>query len=112
MRVPLVMVACVALATGPETGTDGILKAQSPGGDATATLAAARHALGGEQRIAAVKTLVATGQTKQVRGDNLVPIEFEINIEFPDKQGSRRRPRERRTSYRSTGRRDFPRAFS
>lgn len=46
---------------------------------------AAREALGGEKRIAAIKTLVATGRTRQVRGDNLVPIEFEIAIELPDK---------------------------
>ena len=29
--------------------------------------------------------MVATGRTRQVRGDNLVPIEFEIAIELPDK---------------------------
>ena len=48
-------------------------------------LAAAREALGGEKKLAAVKTIVATGRTRQVRGDNLVPIEFEIAIELPDK---------------------------
>jgi hypothetical protein len=59
---------------------------QTPPADAAAgVLAAARQALGGEQKIAAVKTLVATGRTRQVRGDNLVPIEFEIAIEFPDR---------------------------
>ena len=41
-------------------------------------IAAAREALGGEKKLAAVKTIVATGRTRQVRGDNLVPIEFEI----------------------------------
>lgn len=50
-----------------------------------AVLAAARTALGGEARLSAVKTIVATGRTRQVRGDNLVPIEFEIDIELPDK---------------------------
>jgi len=29
------------------------------------------------------KTFVATGRTRQVRGDNLVPIEFEISVELP-----------------------------
>src|SRR5438874_10887623 len=53
--------------------------------NAEAVLAAAREALGTEKRIAAVKTIVATGRTRQVQGDNLVPIEFEINIELPDK---------------------------
>ena len=32
-----------------------------------------------------LQTLVATGRTRQVRGDNLVPIEFEIYVELPDK---------------------------
>ena len=32
-----------------------------------------------------LKTLVASGRTKRVRGNNLVPIEFEILIELPAK---------------------------
>ena len=48
-------------------------------------LADARQALGGDQKLSAVKTLVATGRTRRVSGDNLVPVEFEIDIEFPDK---------------------------
>jgi len=53
--------------------------------DPSAVLAAAREALGGEKRLSAVKSFVATGRTRQVRGDNLVPIEFEISVELPDK---------------------------
>src|SRR4249919_2056957 len=53
--------------------------------DPNALLTAARGALGGEARIAALKTLTATGRTRQVRGDNLVPIEFELFLELPDK---------------------------
>jgi hypothetical protein len=52
---------------------------------AESVLAAARAALGGEAKINAVKTFIATGRTRQVRGDNLVPIEFEIQAELPDK---------------------------
>jgi hypothetical protein len=52
---------------------------------AAAVVAAAREALGGDKKLAAVRTVVATGRTRQVRGDNLVPIEFEIAIELPDK---------------------------
>ena len=60
--------------------------AQTPGPDAAAkVLAAARDALGGDAKLAAVKTLVATGRTRQVRGENLVPIEFEIAMDLPDK---------------------------
>ena len=53
--------------------------------DPTAVLAAARQALGGEKKLAAVKSFTATGRTRQVRGDNLVPIEFELFVELPDK---------------------------
>ena len=64
--------------------------AQSPeppatSGEAAVVLSAAREALGGEKRIASVKTVVASGHTRQLQGDNLVPILFEINIELPDK---------------------------
>ena len=47
-------------------------------------LAEAKTALGGD-KLAGVKTLVASGRTKRVRGNNLVPIEFEMLIELPDK---------------------------
>jgi hypothetical protein len=57
----------------------------SPPGAGATVIAAAREALGGENKLAAVKTVVATGRTRQVRGDNLVPIEFEIDIELPDR---------------------------
>ena len=53
--------------------------------DPAAILAAARQALGGEKKLTAVKSFTATGRTRQVRGDNLVPIEFEIFVELPDK---------------------------
>jgi hypothetical protein len=51
---------------------------------AGAILAEARKALGGDA-LAAVKTVVATGRTRRVRGNNLQPIEFEMSIELPDK---------------------------
>jgi hypothetical protein len=47
-------------------------------------LADARQAMGGD-KLAGIQTLVATGRTQRVRGNNLVPIEFEIAIERPDK---------------------------
>jgi hypothetical protein len=62
-----------------------VMSAQTQRGDATAVLAAARQALGGDKKLSAVKTVTATGRTRQVRGDNLVPMEFEIFIELPDK---------------------------
>jgi hypothetical protein len=51
---------------------------------AQAILAETHNAMGGGQ-LAAIRTIVASGRTRRVRGDNLVPIEFEINIELPDK---------------------------
>ena len=56
---------------------------------ADSVMAAARAALGGEAKIAGVKTFIATGRTRQVRGENLVPIEFEIQAELPDKYSRR-----------------------
>jgi hypothetical protein len=47
-------------------------------------LAEARKALGGD-KLGSLKSLTATGRTKRVRGNNLVPIEFEILIELPNK---------------------------
>jgi hypothetical protein len=57
----------------------------APVRDAGPILAAARQALGGDKKLTAVKTFTAAGRTKQVRGENLVPIEFEIFVELPDK---------------------------
>ncbi len=78
------VILCLSILTGAIAG-----HAQAPSppssGEAAAVLSAAREALGGDKRLSAVKTIVATGRTRQVQGDNLVPIEFEINIELPDK---------------------------
>ena len=62
-----------------------VVLAQSTPPDPSAILAATREALGGEKKLSAVKTIVATGRTQQLRGNNLVPIEFEIDVELPDK---------------------------
>ena len=39
----------------------------------------------GGDKLSSVTSLLVTGRTRRVRGDNLVPIEFEIAIELPDK---------------------------
>src|SRR6478752_7482379 len=65
--------------------TPGLAQART----AESVLASARAALGGEQKIGAVKTFIANGRTRQVRGENLVPIEFEIQAELPDKYSRR-----------------------
>src|SRR4051794_36323810 len=76
----IVMLAAV-FATG-----SAALAAQAPSPpDPQAILSASRTALGGDARLSAIKTLTATGRTRQIRGDNLVPIEFEIGMELPAK---------------------------
>ena len=77
MRVLLTFPLAVAAAAA--------LAAQASAPDPAAILGATREALGGEKKLTAVKAFVATGRTQQVRGDNLVPIEFEIAVELPDK---------------------------
>lgn len=57
--------------------------------DASEILAKAREALGGEKKLTSIKTIVASGETRQVRGENLIPIVFEINIELPGKYSRR-----------------------
>ena len=56
---------------------------------AATVLSCALAALGGETRIAVVKTFIAVGRARQIRGDNVVPIEFEIEAELPDKYARR-----------------------
>jgi hypothetical protein len=60
-----------------------VLLGQTP--DAAQVISSAREALGGEKKLSAVRTFTASGRTRQIRGNNLVPIEFEINCELPGK---------------------------
>jgi hypothetical protein len=71
--------AAVAARPGNAAGT------QAADERASQVLADARTALGGEEKLAAVKSLTTTGRTRRVQGDNLVPIEFEMLVELPDK---------------------------
>jgi len=57
--------------------------AQKP--DPAVILAATRQALGGEQKLAAIKTFTVTGRTRKISGENLIPVEFEISVELPGK---------------------------
>jgi hypothetical protein len=79
MRVAghVLLLAALAASLSSATGR------QAP--DAPQVLAAVRQALGGEKKLSAVQSFVATGRTRQVRGNNLVPIVFEISCELPDK---------------------------
>jgi hypothetical protein len=55
------------------------------GADAAPILAAAREALGGDKKLSAVKTFSVTGRTKKIQGNTMVPVEFEVYCELPDK---------------------------
>jgi hypothetical protein len=59
----------------PPASAESVKKAEQ-------VLAESRKALGGLDN---VKTLIASGRTKRVRGNNLVPIEFEMLFELPSK---------------------------
>lgn len=82
MRATFAAVPLVLLVVAPA------VRGQAPPTAAT-IIADARQALGGDARIDNVHTFVATGRTRQVRGDNLVPIEFEIQAELPDRYSRR-----------------------
>lgn len=65
-------------------GTIAMAGGQTPAERANKVLGDARVALGGA-KLDAVRSLVASGRTRRVRGNNIVPIEFEIMLELPDK---------------------------
>ena len=56
------------------------------GGDVAKILADVRQALGGEQKLSAVKTITATGRSARTRPDGTsTEAEFELLLELPDK---------------------------
>jgi hypothetical protein len=73
-----IFVAVSFLSTGHALG-------QSPADPADIVLAASRQALGGADRLALIRSFVATGRTRQVQGNNLVAIELQLAWEAPDK---------------------------
>ena len=77
------VMACLGLALCLMTGA--FAEHSDPAVDAASILAATREALGGDQKLAAVTSFSATGRTRQLRGNNLVPIVFEMWCELPDK---------------------------
>jgi hypothetical protein len=78
----LVIGCLAALVLVRAQGTQG--QAPPPRATAEQVLAEARKALGGE-KLDAVKSFVVTGRTRRLQGNNLLPIEFEISCELPDK---------------------------
>jgi hypothetical protein len=84
-EVIMAILRCAAVVTAAAALSFPAFGQSSRPTDAAEVLAAARAALGGEKTLAAVRTFVATGRTRQVRGDNLVPIEFEITCQLPER---------------------------
>jgi hypothetical protein len=89
MRPSGPLVAILSLAAASISAAGYPLVGQTPSDRTAAVLTAAHAALGGDAKIASVKTFVTNGRTRQVRGDNLIPIEFEISVELPDKYARR-----------------------
>ena len=90
VRLMLGLAAVVMLTFAPRAavaaGTGVVQTGRGDAADRAArVLAAAREALGGDARLAGVKSFDATGRTRQVRGENLVPIEFQVFCELPAK---------------------------
>ena len=69
---------CALFAAGRPTSGQG----DAADTKAVTVIAQAQAAIG---NVTDMKTLIVTGRTRLVRGDNLVPIEFEIQAELPDK---------------------------
>lgn len=67
----------------------GVTASAQVSSDPLPVLVKAREALGGDKKLGSIKTIVAQGQTRQIRGENLIPIVFEINIELPGKYSRR-----------------------
>src|SRR6185295_8307964 len=61
------------------------LRAQDPQNRAAALLADARKALGGEEKLHAVKTVQAKGEFRRTLGGNDMSGDLEIMLERPDK---------------------------
>jgi hypothetical protein len=59
--------------------------AQATGSVTVEEVLAAMHTALGGARLDAVKSFTVTGRTRRLQGNNLLPIEFEINCELPDK---------------------------
>lgn len=84
MRNPSTVRRCSTLVTSASLVALLAVVLSGQATDAAAVLASAHAALGGEAALTGVKTLVAVGRTRQIRGNNTVPVEFEITCQLPD----------------------------
>lgn len=82
LGVKAALAVCLVAGVTAVTAADQVV-------DAVSVMVKAREALGGEKKLSSIKTIVAQGQTRQIRGESLIPIVFEINIELPGKYSRR-----------------------
>lgn len=80
----------MSLSTRLLVGTGAVVMAAgamlfAQGGDATKVMAEMRKALGGEQKLAAVKALTATGKSQRAMGEMSMGGDYELMLEWPDK---------------------------
>ena len=80
----------MSLSTRLLVGTGAVVMAAgamlfAQGGDATKVMADMRKALGGEQKLAAVKALTATGKSQRAMGEMSMGGDYELMLEWPDK---------------------------
>jgi hypothetical protein len=80
----------MSLSTRFLVGTGAVVMAAgavlfAQGGDAAKVMADMRQALGGEQKLAAVKSLSATGKSQRAMGETSSGGDYELMLETPDK---------------------------
>ncbi len=84
----------MSLSTRLLAGTGAVVMAAgamlfAQAGDAARVMADMRKALGGEQKLAAVKTLSATGKSQRSMGETSMGGDYELMVELPDKYFTR-----------------------
>jgi hypothetical protein len=72
------------VSTGVVVMAAGVMLLAQPG-DAAKVMAEMRKALGGEQKLAAVKTLSAVGKSQRATGTTSMGGDYELMLELPDK---------------------------
>jgi hypothetical protein len=63
----------------------GVIARQAPSPDVNKILADARDALGGDKKIAAIKSLTASGRSTRLTTNGATPNDFDMAMELPDK---------------------------
>src|SRR5215211_2149531 len=84
-RLVCAAVAAVAMATAGRPLGSGVAAQAQDTAKGASLFADARKALGGQDKLAAVKRVQANGAFKRAAGNNTLEGDFDISIEAPDK---------------------------